>query len=101
MTSVVEKARFRLIALNPVNIAGNEVEGTAIGGVEKVVAAEGKKVQIMAAMMVVGIERAWERKVLRRARNYGTVPASGHKKNIRVSEQDLNVEVGRLLPRPS
>ncbi|CAM9361466.1 unnamed protein product [Ascophyllum nodosum] len=46
MTSVVEKARFRLIALNPVNIAGNEVEGTAIGGVEKVVAAEGKKVLV-------------------------------------------------------
>lgn len=44
MTSVVAKARLRLIGLNPSNTAGNEVEGTATGGVEKVIAAEGKKV---------------------------------------------------------
>lgn len=44
MTSVVSKTRLRLIALNPANTVGNEVEGTATGGVEKVVAAEGKKV---------------------------------------------------------
>lgn len=44
MASVVAKARFRLIALNPANTSGNEVEGTATGGVEKVVAVEGKKV---------------------------------------------------------
>ena len=44
MTSVVAKARLRLIALNPANTAGNEVEGTATGGVEKLVAVDGKKV---------------------------------------------------------
>lgn len=44
MTSVVRTARLRLIALNPANAAGNEVEGTATGGMEKVAAAEGKKV---------------------------------------------------------
>lgn len=45
MTSVVARARLRLIGLNPSNTAGNEVEGTATGGVEKIVAAEGKKVK--------------------------------------------------------
>lgn len=44
MTSVVAKARLRLIGMNPSNTAGNEVEGTATGGIEKIVAAEGKKV---------------------------------------------------------
>lgn len=44
MTAVVGRARLRLIGLNPSNTAGNEVEGTATGGVEKVIAAEGKKV---------------------------------------------------------
>ncbi|CAN0445658.1 unnamed protein product [Laminaria digitata] len=46
MTSVVAKARLRLIALNPANTAGNEVEGTATGGVEKLVAVDGKKVLV-------------------------------------------------------
>lgn len=45
MTSVVAKARLRLIALNPANTAGNDVEGTATGGVEKLVAVDGKKVK--------------------------------------------------------
>lgn len=44
MTSVVGKARLRLIGMNPSNTAGNEVEGSATGGIEKIVAAEGKKV---------------------------------------------------------
>eukprot|EP00903_Cladosiphon_okamuranus_P006314 g6190.t1 len=46
MTSVVAKARIRLIGMNPSNTAGNEVEGTATGGVEKIAAAEGKKVLV-------------------------------------------------------
>lgn len=45
MTSVVGKSRLRLIGMNPSNTAGNEVEGTATGGVEKIIAADGKKVQ--------------------------------------------------------
>lgn len=45
MASVVAKSRLRTIALNPANTAGNEVDGTASGGVDMVVAAEGKKVQ--------------------------------------------------------
>lgn len=44
MTSVVAKTRLRLIGLNPANTAGNEVEGTATGGVEQVVAVDGQKV---------------------------------------------------------
>lgn len=44
MTSVVAKSRLRLIAMNPSNTAGNEVEGTATGGIEKIIAADGKKV---------------------------------------------------------
>ncbi|CAM9114367.1 unnamed protein product [Scytosiphon promiscuus] len=51
MTSVVGKARLRLIGMNSSNTAGNEVEGTATGGVEKIIAAEGKKV------LVYGIAR--------------------------------------------
>ncbi|CAM9108876.1 unnamed protein product [Ectocarpus sp. 6 AP-2014] len=46
MTSVVGKARLRLIGMNPSNTAGNEVEGTATGGIEKIVAAEGRKVLV-------------------------------------------------------
>ncbi|CAN0264617.1 unnamed protein product, partial [Ectocarpus sp. 8 AP-2014] len=46
MTSVVGKARLRLIGMNPSNTAGNEVEGTATGGIEKIVAVEGKKVLV-------------------------------------------------------
>lgn len=62
MTSVVGKSRMRRIAMNPSNTAGNEVEGTATGGVEKIIAADGKKVKITVIMctaqvrgIVVGI----------------------------------------------
>lgn len=47
MTSVVAKARLRLFGMNPSNTAGDEVEGTATGGIEKIIAAEGKKVHTM------------------------------------------------------
>lgn len=50
MTSVVAKARLRLIALNSANTAGDDVEGMATGGVEKVVAIEGKKVHYLWAI---------------------------------------------------
>lgn len=66
MTSVVAKARLRLIALNPSNTAGDDVEGTATGGVEKVVAIEGKKVH---ALLVKKRKECWERGTVERLKH--------------------------------
>ncbi|CAM9423819.1 unnamed protein product, partial [Discosporangium mesarthrocarpum] len=46
MRSVIAKSRLKLIGLNPANTAGNEVDGTATGGMEKVVAAEGRQIMV-------------------------------------------------------
>lgn len=66
MTSVVAKARLRLIALNPANTAGDDVEGTATGGVEKVVAVEGKKVRHLWAIRG---KEWWERGMVERLKH--------------------------------
>lgn len=46
MRSVMEKRVLRNVALNPSNTAGNEVTGTASGGVEFVVASEGRTINV-------------------------------------------------------
>ena len=46
MRSVMEKRVLRNVALNPSNAAGNEVTGTASGGIEYVVASEGRIINV-------------------------------------------------------
>lgn len=46
MLSVLQKSKLRFIAFNPANAAGNEVLGSASGGVAMCVAAEGKSVSV-------------------------------------------------------
>ena len=46
MRHVMEKRTLRCIALNPANAAGNEVTGTATGGVELVVGSEGTNINV-------------------------------------------------------
>ena len=46
MRHVMENRTLRCIALNPANAAGNEVTGTATGGVELVVGSEGTNINV-------------------------------------------------------
>ncbi|CAM9393000.1 unnamed protein product [Choristocarpus tenellus] len=46
MRRVIAKSKLKLIGLNPANTAGNEVDGSATGGVEKVVATEGTQILV-------------------------------------------------------